>query len=263
MYQKFIQIISFVFAVKNMIISFFIKKPIFKEIPIVINNRNRLTFLVDLISFLERNNYTNIIIIDNNSSYKPLLDFYKTTKHKVIRLEQNLGYNSLEKIELYKKIRRNYFVYTDSDVVPIDECPSDFLEHFYNLLCKYPMFSKIGFSLRIDDLPDCYENKNKVIDWESQFYNKPLKHGLYDAAIDTTFALHRPYALISCRGIFKMGRTAFPYTSKHMPWYNDSKNLSIEEQYYVKTVEIGTHWSAGIEIQNNKLFIRLLKGLFK
>jgi hypothetical protein len=209
-----------------------------------------------LIESLEKRGYNNIIILDNQSTYPPLLEYYKNIKHKVILLDKNYGYLALEKIPLYKKIRKNYFVYTDPDVLPIEDCPNDFLNHFLNILKENINVQKVGFSLKIDDIPPHYKDRDKVIEWESNFYSK--KQGnCYVAPIDTTFALHRPYALISTQGGFKMLRTSYPYVAYHMPWYNDSKNLSEEEIYYTQHVEIGTQWSKGIKIENKSFFSRI------
>lgn len=229
----------------------------YKDIPIVINNRNRLDFLQQLIFALTKRGYNNIIIIDNNSSYQPLHDYYKTLPFEIILLDENLGYKSLEQLPLYRKIRKNFFVYTDSDVLPIEACPENFMDHFLKVLRENIMVTKVGFSLKVDDLPDFYEKKSEVIQWESQFYEKESKDG-YAAPIDTTFALHKPYALISTRGVFNMVRTRFPYQAYHMPWYNDSKNLSEEEQYYINHVEIGTHWSKGLDVSGRNFIQRIL-----
>ena len=50
----------------------------YKEIPIIINNFNRLDTLQKLIASLEIRGYRNIYIIDNLSTYPPLLDYYKS-----------------------------------------------------------------------------------------------------------------------------------------------------------------------------------------
>lgn len=242
------KLMYFVISLRNYLFSPTLEKNDIKNIPIIINNRNRLTFLKRLIHFLEVADCKNIIIIDNNSSYKPLLEFYKSCPYRLILLNENMGYNALEKIDLYDEVKKSYFVYTDSDVVPDTNCPDNFLEYFYDLLRKYPLTQKVGFSLRIDNLPDHYRDKSKVIQWESQFYSKQIGKEIYRASIDTTFALHRPFAYISKKGIFNMIRTGKPYSALHMPWYNDSDNLSDEESYYVNSVEIGTHWSKGLEI---------------
>lgn len=239
-------------------VSAVLKKPNLKEIPIIINNRNRLEFLSALISSLEKRGYTNIIIIDNRSTYIPLLKYYESLSYKVIMLENNLGYRSLEQLPLYKEIRKNYFVYTDSDVVLDENCPNDFMDFFYKILKKYIWVTKVGFSLKIDDLPDHYEKKEQVIKWESQFYKDKIGRDFY-APIDTTFALHKPYALISTRGFFKMIRTGAPYVARHMPWYNNSSNLNDEEKFYIDNVEIGTHWSKGLKLSEKNFLRRVLK----
>lgn len=252
------KIYYFFISLRNYLFSKPLKQEEIKNIPIVINNRNRLTFMLQLIKALEAAGCTNIIIIDNNSTYQPLLEYYASCPYRVIRLERNLGYNALEKMDLYREIKKKYYVYTDSDVVPDPSCPVDFLEHFYKILQKYPLVQKVGFSLKIDNLPDYYEGKKRVVEWESQFFKKELVLGLYSAPIDTTFALHRPYSYISKRGIFKMIRTGVPYTAWHMPWYNDTSNLTEEEKYYIEKVEIGTHWSKGIEIGGDTLLDRTM-----
>lgn len=249
----------------NLILSTFLTKEIkdYKKIPIIINNRNRLTFLMKLIESLHLRGYENIIILDNASTYKPLLEFYKSTKIRVIYLNENLGYNALEKITLYDKIRLNYYVYTDPDVLPIEECPENFLEYFIEVLKKYPRVQKVGFALKIDDLPDYFNKKHEVISWESKFYKNEIEKNLFDAPIDTTFALHRPFARISTEGRFKMIRTGYPYVAKHLPWYNDSKNFSDEERFYLDNVEIGTHWSKGIEVEGFPFHTRILNKIKK
>lgn len=248
-----------VIVFRNYLYSLFVKKIDHKDIPIIINNRNRLTFLKMLIEALQRRGYNNIYILDNDSTYPPLIEFYNNINCKVILLRENRGFDALSQIPLYKEIKKNYFVYTDSDVVPVSICPEDFLDYFLNVLKKYPSIQKVGFSLKIDDLPDHNDKKNEIIKWESQYFENSFKENLFFAAIDTTFALHRPLATLSTKGRFKHLRTGWPYEAKHMPWYNDSSNLSKEEQYYNSTVEIGTHWSKGIEVSNKSFFDRFLK----
>ena len=71
--------------------------------------------------------------------------------------------------------------------------------------------------------------------------------------------LHRPLAGLSTKGRFKHLRVGWPVEAKHMPWYNDTSNLSEEEKYYISNVEIGTHWSKGVEVLNKSFFDKLFK----
>lgn len=216
----------------------------YRKIPIIINNFNRLDSMKKLIESLERRGYTNIFIIDNLSTYPSLLEYYKTCKHKVFMLEKNIGMTALWTSGIIKQFRKDFFVYTDSDIVPIDECPEDFMLFFLKTLKKYKLAQKVGFSLKIDDLPDSYAMKEDVIYWEKHFFDRKRDEFLYLAPIDTTFALYRPRAKRR-HGNFhiEMYRTAFPYMARHLPWYIDSENPDEENRYYISQALIKTTWS--------------------
>lgn len=213
------------------------------EIPIIINNRNRLTFMKELIDRLENMGYKNIYIIDNNSTYKPLLDYYKQTPHTVFRLKENLGFLSLWKSGIYKNFQKDYFVYTDSDVVPVENCPANFLQIFLEEMKKDNNLMKVGLSLKIDDLPDYFAQKYEVIKWESQYFTNKVNNHFYLANVDTTFALYRPF-MSGGASRHKMYRSAAPMEAYHMPWYNDTSNLSEEEVYYIQNAKTSTHWTS-------------------
>lgn len=218
------------------------------DIPIIINNRNRLTMLKQLINSMESRGYKNIYIIDNNSSYPPLLEYYeKEYQYNIFRLKENMGHLALWKTDIIDKFRDNYFVYTDPDVVPIDECPADFMDKFLTVMKKKPLYEKVGFSLSINDLPDTFDKKNKVIEWESQFWKKKLSNDpcFYKAPIDTTFALYRPWMIPGGNLNSRHIRFGYPYIARHLPWYNNSKQLGDEEYYYITHSETASHWSTG------------------
>lgn len=217
--------------------------PYYKDIPIIINNYNRLTTLQALICFLEKCGYRNLFIIDNASTFPPLLEYYETCPYKVFRLKDNVGHLSLWKTDIYKEFIHNYYVYTDSDIVPCDECPADFLNYFLQVLLRYKYAAKVGFGLRIDDLPDHYHMKQSVIDWEGKFWVHEVEKDLYRAPIDTTFALYRPYAKKNANWYVEQYRTGGKYVAHHMPWYNNSNDLSLEEQYYINSCTKSTHWT--------------------
>lgn len=207
------------------------------EIPIIINNFNRLAYLQDLLRFLNQYGFTNIIIIDNNSTYVPLMEFYKDCPYKVYRLQKNYGHLAFWHSNLYYKYRWNYFVYTDPDVLPIDQCPKDFLKYFKTILDKNYRIDKVGFGIKIDDLPDSFTFKEKVVSYELGYWKKEVKPNIFEAPIDTTFALYKPLSNLKAGHIFTLSanRTGFPYLIRHLPWYIDSGNLSEEERYYMQT----------------------------
>lgn len=227
------------------ILELFFSKPMdnIKQIPIIINNFNRLTYLKQLIEYLEKHGYTNIYIIDNASTYPPLLEYYSRCPYKIFSLKNNIGYLALWQTDIYKLFYKGYYVYTDPDVLPVDECPDDFLQKFYDLLQTHKYSSKAGFSLKIDDIPEYFESKEKVIEWESQFWNIQVEKGVYEGAIDTTFALYRPFT--KWGGNFYEGhlRTDFPYQLRHIPWYKNQEDLSEEDVYYITHSKTATHWT--------------------
>lgn len=201
------------------------------NLPIYINNRNRLSSLSTLIAWLRAAGHSNITVIDNASTYEPLLEFYETSEVKVKRLSKNLGPYALWNPECADLRRADPFVYTDSDIVPDDACPRDAIRIMHDQMLSLQGRFKVGFGLRIDDIPDHYAQANRVRMWEARFWEKqstrPCKAPLYIAKIDTTFAVYP-----SRSGFFANAlRTGAPYLARHTPWYVDSANPSEEDQF--------------------------------
>ena len=137
----------------NSVVKLQLKRP--KTIPIIIISFNQLTFLKQLIGFLLKNGYSNIVIVDNNSTYAPLLAYFEVIKDQVRihRLEGNIGHLSFWKSEtIFKHYSKGYYVVTDADIVPIDSCPDNFMETFRILIDKAYDRTKVGFSLLLEDI---------------------------------------------------------------------------------------------------------------
>lgn len=212
--------------------------------PIIINNRNRLTYLKQLIHSLTERGYHNIYILDNDSSYLPLLEYYKETPYHVIFLKKNVGYRALWETEVFKQFSHDYYVYTDSDLELVEECPADFLVVMHYLLNqkRYKGIGKVGLSLLIHDLPDHFKGKAGVLAWEAKFWEQGVEKLAFSAPVDTTFALYRPKAYGTAR--IPALRMNFPYSARHLPWYERTQDLTEEQQYYYKHAEGPTHWSS-------------------
>ena len=118
----------------------------FYDIPIIINNFNRLSMLRKLICGLEQRGYTNIWIIDNNSTYPPLLEWMNEMKDKyhLVRLQKNVGHLSLFETGLYKRFWKGYYIYTDSDISIPDYVPNDFVERMWHIMQIFPKIEKCG-----------------------------------------------------------------------------------------------------------------------
>lgn len=217
----------------------------YRDIPVIINNFNRINHLKILIEWLEKAEMQNIYIIDNASSYQPLLDYYNQTKHTVIKLNVNIGYKALWDTSIHLWFRGLPYIYTDPDILPIEECPLDAIKFLYDTLNKYKGITKVGFGLKIDDIPNFFHKKSSVIEWEKKFWEKPIAQDLYKADIDTTFALYRANSVKQQWG--KTLRTGGKYQIYHLPWYENPDVLSEEEIYYRK-VSICSTWCPKSEI---------------
>ena len=204
-----------------------------QNIPIFIICRDKVNDLAMLVDWFHARDFERIYLIDNDSSYPPLLDYYSTTNCEVIKLGANLGAGSPWIRNVVQKYAPDsYYIVSDPDVIPIKECPDDAISHLYELLQKYPQYQKAGFSLKIDDLPTAYQFKEEVIKWETQFYQNEIETAVFEAFIDTTLALYRPN---TTRGVGRPCiRTGHPYQARHMPWYSNSAAPNEEEIYYRK-----------------------------
>ncbi len=200
-----------------------------KNIPVFIICRDRVEPLKKLVKWFEEEGLKNIYFIDNASTYPKLLEYFDKTPYEVISLNENIGHTSPWVSGATKIFAKNQpFIVTDPDIIPTSNSLGA-VRHFCNLLTKYPERTKVGFGLKIDDLPDTYELKDYVIEWENQFWVSSVENEVFDAEIDTTFAVYRqntPYTLGP--GL----RTGGKLVARHEPWYINSEKLSVEVMYY-------------------------------
>jgi hypothetical protein len=201
------------------------------QVPVFVTCRDRLAPLRELVAWLERAGCDEIYLLDNDSAYEPLLDWYEQTPHTVVRLGRNYRERALwEAPGVFELTRGRRFVHSDPDIVPDPACPLDAIERFGALLERFPAVNKAGFGLRIDDLPDHYAHKQAVLLWEAQEWRYPVGHGAYFAAIDSTFALHRRGAGLRPADAI---RTGPPYVARHTDWYLDLDDPGEEHAYYL------------------------------
>jgi len=216
------------------------------QVPIYIISFNRLGYLKQLIEWLENAGYTDIHILDNDSRYPPLLEYLAKCPHHVHRMSKNYGHLVLwESGEFDEVIKHKNFVLSDCDVVPVEDCPANVVELLSSILERYPNFTKVGLSLKIDDLPDHYELKPNVLEWEAPFWENVVEDGaLYEAAVDTTFAYYRPGISPQNRKWWRSLRSATPLTARHLPWYCNTSAPSEEERFYQSNLkEMSSQWS--------------------
>ncbi|MET3179678.1 UNVERIFIED_ORG: glycosyltransferase involved in cell wall biosynthesis [Variovorax guangxiensis] len=222
-------------------------KDVIAEIPVFVISFNHLTYLQTSIAYFEKAGFKNIHVIDNASSYPPLIEYLRASPHKVHYMGINYKHAVLfDSLKFKEIVDSSYFVLTDPDVLPVEECPFDFLYDFFDVLLSHPEKNKIGFSLKLDDLPDHYELKENVLKWEGRFFDKSKNHGslkIYDAPVDTTFALYRPRAEWRTSDFFSAFRMGYPYEARHLPWYRDLSRLTDEEIYYRSLDQGSSNWN--------------------
>lgn len=220
-------------------------------VPIFILNFNRLAPLKRLVDYLHTLPRVVPIIIDNDSTYPPLLDWYRTYPVEVRKNGHNMGTCITSVIPTADELKRRFdtevFALTDPDL-DFSGVPVDLIDVLLSGLDLYPKPVKVGVGLRIDDLPDEYPFKEKVIKFESGYWQKPVyPRRFWDAGIETTFALYR--ASISrtnpCFPLYPALRSDFPYVARHEPWYWTPNNLDAEKTYYLKRINAKiTTWSS-------------------
>lgn len=209
------------------------------DVPIYITNRNNLDRgFRRLILWLREAGMHRVTILDNESTWPPLLDFYNKSGLHVIHTGSNLGPHAFWTLGLHAA-QDVPFIVADSDVVPT--CPFDLVRQLLFVLYEYDNVAKVGPSLRIDNLPDHYDRKEAVLKWEGQFWQDPVRGRdasepmLYRAGIDTTFALYPPRSEAGTSAWDAKAqhlRLGPPYVAEHVPWYDDTTHPSPELQHY-------------------------------
>lgn len=194
-----------------------------EEIPIYIVNRNRLTTTKELVYWLLDSGMFNITIVDNGSTYQPLLDWYDLGDVRVVFMNRNAGPWVIWTMKMHEIVQP--YIVTDSDIVPSVDCPKDLVARLQEVLYQN-WYGKVGPSIRLDNLPEspwreqCIASQKKY--WER------TENGSYIAPIDTTFAIYKSEWIDPQPGTAL--RLAPPYSVEHRPWY--TWPLTEEEKFY-------------------------------
>lgn len=221
-------------------------------IPIYINNFNRLTYLQGMVEYLRPLPGTRTVIIDNNSTYPPLLEWYKRKcPCQVIYLDDNHGHHApwsqgivqcgeAGYYEHKTQWGSDWYVVTDPDL-DLTGVPTDLIDVLIQGMTLWSRHLKCGLSLEIDDVPPWA--KERCEKNERHFWAEPLDARYFRAPTDTTFAIYRAtVGAAHATRIEPCVRTNRPYTAKHIPWYHDVKNLSEEDAYYYQHCGKSATW---------------------
>lgn len=214
------------------------------DIPVILINFNRYRSLQQLIEWLlQLDQSVSVIVMDNASSYPPLLDYYQTIsnhpKVQVLRFQQNNGLRKIIPIcQCFNQF--DYYVLSDSDLIPYHSTPNDIFLKMKTLLQQHPHINHVGASLEIQDIPDYFPLKQEVVTWEKRFWEKEFVPNVYDAHVDTTFAMYHKKSMVSA--IYPSLRLGRPYTMKHLDWYINPKDLGSEMKHLLDKISPMATW---------------------
>ena len=206
------------------------------SIPVIINNFNLLSYPKQMIEHISKfDNIGDIIIIDNSSTYEPLLEWYLTKPCKVIKVELS-SHLSPWLIQLPETLGSEFYVTSDPDL-DLSTTPRDTLLFLREKMIQYKEYDKIGLGLNNWNVSTDSPYHTFLKEWASHTWREEsIKDGLLTAhQIDTTFAiynLNRNPRGSSCA-------TYNPYSVNHIPWdftsnyLNNLKELNYEYYYYL------------------------------
>lgn len=234
-------------------------------VPVFVNSFEQPTYLRNMLEWLVANGFGRVIVMDQSSTYPPLLDYYHSDHFHacahLCQLDENVGPRAALKL-LPEWFRENgYHIFTDPDLeMPAGPAP-DFLTRMVALAEHYNA-RKVGVALDISDPSSFHDRKVKfsrhrpegtVAEWEGQFWEMPLEPDVYAAAVDTTFHLFNPRARLSLRQkvkkwrgkrhIYREIRVAGPgFVSRHLPWYKDDGCPPDEKAHYLSRASSWSNW---------------------
>jgi hypothetical protein len=218
--------------------------PEIEKIPLVIPVFNQLTYTRNLINwfhFYYPNN--KIYIVDNGSTYEPLVQHYLhgtfefMANVEVFRYKENNFHVNMDAF-IKGYIHQNYehYIISDPDIMPHPSTPGNFLETFKDLITVG--YHRAGFGLITDRIT--VHNYQTVINNEEELKNGSLE--VYHPSgwvgrkspIDTTFCL---YSVSNGGWSSPMngkdwGNCVRMFEAFHLPWHLDENNLNDEMKYY-------------------------------
>ena len=212
------------------------------SIPTVIISWNQLSFVKNMVEKLKK--YKNpIIILDNNSTFKPIFNYYKEIKEElgekitIKLLKENYGSN------VYLKIKHRLpkvFMLSDPDIDINEKMPENFAEILFKLSNKYRVY-KVGLALELKDKEKfvrCAQKGNPLYKYQLRYWKDKIPnkdYELYRAAVDTTFCLvNSRYKVKGINPIMPAIRIAGNFTARHLPWYkNLLKDMIPSDELYM------------------------------
>ncbi|MBR6838258.1 MAG: hypothetical protein IKM94_01690 [Alphaproteobacteria bacterium] len=221
------------------------------QTPVFVISFNQLSYVKQMVSWLKKYGFSNIHIVDNKSTYKPLLNYLKKVDCVVHNMDKNYGHTVVWTSGQFDDIiTKQCYIVSDCDIAPNPNLPKDFMHNLYQILGQYPYITKVGFALNIHDLPNTDKNKT-VKKWEDKFWKREIDKDLYYADIDTTFALYRPGKLaMDTKQFYSALRVAGNMTAIHLPWFETKETK--ETEFYKKTANISASWAKNLSMYKKR-----------
>ncbi len=215
-----------------------------ERVPIFIIAWNQYTFIKSMVEQLSNFPNLEIYIIDNKSTYQPLIDYLKSIDGKngikVLYQDKNYGHTVYEQqhmLSFIDSLGVKKYVVTDPDLGLNPKLPMDFLQTLAKLSDTYKV-NRIGFALDIStndiNLDMRLDSPTGITfkEFEAPYWKDKIpdpNYELYRAPIDTTFVLiNKDYRELGNLG--NSIRIAGNFTATHKPWLkNWEKELRPDE----------------------------------
>lgn len=212
-------------------------------IPVIINNRNLFTWVVEMVNKIKTyEGVGEIIIIDNGSDYPPLLEWYQTNPCTIHRTD-NIGHTAPWQI-LGDVITNSDYVITDADMGLLDT-PSDTLLYLKDNMDSLGL-DKIGLGLNWGIVKEDSLYYNHLQSYEKNRWNSSHTNNIYNIAIDTTFALYKKGTPYFVGG----ASTTYPYVARHYPWEFNQETYEKNEEYkyYIKNANTSSSYKTYLNL---------------
>lgn len=216
-------------------------------IPAFIIARDRLSCLRQLCEDCVRLGFVPVII-DQESTYPALLEWYKRCPYRVIKHRNSHPHDVFPDVVCPMCVGECLYVVTDHDLY-LGDVPDDAKAKMLTALRNHPDYTKVGLSLYYKDVPLAYPFRRDVIDNEKHHWQRFTDDGCFIADTDTTFALYynthdptKPAAGEQEHRFYKALRLPEPYTARHLPWYK-SPPFSAEECYFLENAADVSQWT--------------------
>jgi FkbM family methyltransferase len=217
------------------------------DVPVLVPCFNNPTYTARMHDQLRRIGMRNIVYLDNGSTSPEMVSLLHELSREAIVV--SVGDNPGPRFAFldpatYALLPRRFCI-TDPDLEFNSALPHDFLGELATLIERHRI-GKAGFAL---DLSDRHEMEDRLYAigegmyrpwaWERAFWERPigLTSGgdrVYEAAIDTTFALYDKRHFDPARYTIGL-RVAGRFTARHLPWYGARELSAAEASTYRQT----------------------------